>query len=128
MLFQAVPAIDRDPVVPPGSELRQPTVLWLELDGSDLLEGVLLLVPFNADVLDWLLFEVLQHLRAEGVGDLVCHVEFASVLGDDVDWIVVFDVVFSNLLLSFPKGKDTVLGDVVSVAVGGLGILWHGDH
>lgn len=93
MLLKPMPAVHRDPVIPPGPKLRQPTILRLKLQRRNLLEGVLLRVPLDADVVDGLLGEVLQHLRAERVGYFVGHVESAGLLRDDVDGIVVFNVV-----------------------------------
>lgn len=49
MLLEAMPAIDGNLVIPPVSELRSPTVLWLKFDGSNLFKWVLLLVPDDAD-------------------------------------------------------------------------------
>ena len=46
-----MPAIQRDAIIPPRPETRQPTILRLELEGCDLLKGVFLCVPLDADVI-----------------------------------------------------------------------------
>lgn len=78
--LQAVPRVASDSIIPPGSELREPGVLRFELKGRDLLHGILVLVPLDADVVDGLLVQVLKKLCAELVGDLVVHVEVAVEL------------------------------------------------
>lgn len=80
MLLESMPAINRNAIIPPGPELREPRVLWLELERRDLLEGVFLGIPLDADVVDGLLGEVLQQLCAEGVGYFVRHVEAPVLL------------------------------------------------
>lgn len=52
VFLETMPAIDGDLVVPPIPELVTPTILWFELDGCNLLERILLLVPLNADAFD----------------------------------------------------------------------------
>lgn len=128
MLLQTVPAVDRDSVVPPGSELWEPRVLRIKLEHGNLLEGVFLLVPLDANVLDRLLLEVLQHLSTEAVGDLVLHVEVAGVLRDAVDWVRVFDVEVLDVLLSLTQREHGILGDVVTVSVRRLRVLGACHH
>ena len=88
-----MPAIQRDAIIPPRPKARQPTILRLELEGCNLLKGVLFGVPLDADVVDGLFGEVAQELGAEGVGHAVRGVEGAEGLGDGVDWCVVWDCV-----------------------------------
>lgn len=128
MHLQPMPRVNRNPIIPPDPELRQPTILRLKLQRRDLLKGIFFLVPGYADIVYGLLGEVLQELRAEGVRYFVLHVEFAGVLGEDVDWRVIGDGVFFDLLLFFAEGEDAEFGHVGSEAVGGLGILWHRNH
>lgn len=76
-----MPAIKRDAVVPPDPEFRQPGVLRFEFEGREVFEGVGGRGPFDADVVDGLLREVLEELGPEGVGYFVREVEGAGVLG-----------------------------------------------
>ncbi|KAF2625975.1 hypothetical protein BU25DRAFT_106590 [Macroventuria anomochaeta] len=123
-----MPGINRNAIIPPGPELRQPGVLGLEFERRDLLERVLLRVPFDADVVDGLLGKVLEQLRAEGVGYFVGHVEAAVLLRDDVDGVGVLDVVVGAVELFLSKWEYAVFGYVVAVAVRGLRVLGHGVH
>jgi hypothetical protein len=84
MLLQPMPAINRNPIIPPSPKLGQPRILRLKLKRRDLLERVLCRVPLDADIVNGLLGQVLQHLRAERVGHFVCEVEGARLLRDDV--------------------------------------------
>jgi hypothetical protein len=128
MQFQPMPGIAGNTIIPPNAELRDPRILRFERESGDLLEGELLLVPFDADVVYGLLGQVLEHLGAEGVDDFVLHVEVPRKLADDVYGVVVFDVVVFELQLFFSEREDAVFGDVIAVSVGGLGPLRHGDH
>jgi hypothetical protein len=128
MLLESVPAIHRNAIVPPRAELGQPGILRLEFEGRDLLERVLFWVPIDADVVDRLLVEVLQHLGAEGVGCFVREVECAQGLRDYVYGVVVGVVGVGEGELFFAGGEDAVFCDVGAVAVGGLGVLGHGGH
>ena len=128
MSLQAVPGVAGDAVVPPDAELGDPAVLGLELEVGDLLVRVFLLVPADADVFDRLLVEIFEQLRAEGVGDLVLHVEVTRALGEGVDGVVFANVGFRHFSLFFACGEHAEFGHVVAEAVGGLRIFGHGDH
>lgn len=65
MFLQTMPRVNRDPVIPPHSELWNPAILGLKLNRRNLLKRVFLRVPFNANVIDRLLLQILQHLSAE---------------------------------------------------------------
>ena len=90
--FETVPGVARDSVVPPDAELGHPAVLRLEFQSRDLLEGILLGVPFHTEVIDRLLVEVLEELGAEGIGDFVLHVKVSGSLGEDVYRSVILDI------------------------------------
>lgn len=128
MFLQPMPAVHRDPIIPPDPELRQPTVLRLKLDRRDLLERILLRVPLQTNVLDGLLLQVLQKLGAERVAHFVREVESPELLGDYVDGVGFFDGGVLEFLLLLAEWEDAVFGDVGAVAVGGLTVLGHGDH
>jgi len=83
-----MPAIQRDPIIPPRSEPGQPAILRLKLKGCDLLKGVFRCIPLDPDVVDGLFGEIAQELGGEGVGDAVRGVEGAEGLGDCVDGCV----------------------------------------
>jgi hypothetical protein len=128
MLLESVPAVHCDAIVPPRAELGQPGVLRLEFEGGDLLERILLWVPVDTDVVDGLLVQVLQHLRAEGVRGFVSEMKRTQGLGDDVDGVVVGVVGVDKGELFFAEREDAVFGDVGAVAVGRLGVFGHCSH
>ena len=118
MGLEAVPRIACNPVIPPRSELGQPRILRFELKRRDMLHGILVLIPLDSNIVDWLLVQVLQHLRTELVAYFVLHVEVAVELRDHVDWVTVFDGIFLDLLLLFAERENSVFCDVIAVAVG----------
>lgn len=80
-----MPGVARNAVVPPDAELWDPAVLRIEFQRGDLLKWILVGVPLDTNVVHRLFVEVLKHLGAEGVLDLVLHVEVTGVLGENVD-------------------------------------------
>jgi hypothetical protein len=82
-----------------------------------MLHRVLVLVPLNADVVHWLLIQVLKQLRTELVSDFVLHVELAVELRYHIDRIIILDEVLLDLLLLFAEREDAVLGNEVAVTV-----------
>lgn len=49
MLFETVPAIDGDLVVPPVSEFRTPAILRFKFHGRNFFPGVFLVIPDDTD-------------------------------------------------------------------------------
>lgn len=80
------------------------------------------------NVIDWLLVKVLEELHAKGIGDFVRLVEGPSVLGKNVDRRIIWQEFFLKRLLFLALGEDTKLGNVVTVPVRRLRVLWHCNH
>ena len=112
----------------PDSEFWQPRILRIKLESRDLVPWVLVRIPLNSNVIDWLFCQVLEQLHLEGVCDFVVLVESSGMLGENVDWSVVTNVFVFELLLLLAFWEEGVLDDVVAIAVGGLGPFGHCDH
>jgi len=128
MIFQTMPCIARNSVVPPDTEFGYPRVLRIKFQSADLLEGILFRIPLDTNVIDGLFLQILQHLRTKRVRNLVLHVKFASELRQDVDRVVFLDIILVKILLVLAGWKDTVFCNIVAMAVCRLRILRHCNH
>lgn len=112
-------------IIEPRAKRVIKTILCFELERSDLLPGVLGVVPFDSEVFDGLFVEVLEELDAEGEGCGFFGVEAAEVGGEDVPGVGLFDHDWGEFFLFGADGEDAEFGYVGAVAVGALGVLGH---
>ena len=117
------PSVASDVVIEEDAELGVVGHLWLELHSCDFLEGVFVCRPFDTDVLDGLVLQVLEELDLDRVDSLVVLVEVGKSGRKDICWIVWLDGPVLELPLFLADRDYSHLHDVVAVSVSRLRVL-----
>lgn len=114
-------------VLPECLPRRQEAVLLRDDNLGYCLPGILLRIPGYSDVLDGLLFDILQELELQQVFRVMISVEFLQPVAQDVVGVGVWlDRLFVQLPLRVRRRDQAEFGYIVTKAVSCLRILPRG--
>lgn len=115
-------------ILPESLKLVIETILLRNHQLGDRLPWILLGIPHFADVLDWLVFEVLAQLDLQEIFSVVFLVEIFQPAVKDVRAVCWLDGFVTKFLLRFGARYEAVFADVVAEAIRCLGVLTCGFH